>query len=82
MTLKSYLKMKGITPHQFAEAIGFSKGNVLKWVNGNVIRAIIKLQKIVKQTNGKVTANNFKNKYRAVKTVVVNHISFQKEQTL
>ena len=59
MTLKSYLKMKGMTPHQFAEAIGFSKGGVLKWVNGERYPRHEAIQKIMEQTNGKVTANDF-----------------------
>ena len=59
MTLKSYLKMKGLTPDQFAQAIGFSKGGVLKWVNGERYPRHEAIQKIMEHTNGAVTANDF-----------------------
>ena len=59
MTLKSYLKMKGLTPDQFAHAIGFSKGGVLKWVNGERYPRHEAIQKIMEHTNGAVTANDF-----------------------
>ena len=59
MTLKSYLKMKGLTPDQFAQAIGFSMGGVLKWFNGERYPRHEAIQKIMEHTNGAVTANDF-----------------------
>ena len=59
MDLKSYLKEKGISPVEFAARIGFSKGGVLKWVNGERYPRHEAIDKIMEQTNGCVTANDF-----------------------
>jgi len=65
MTLKSYLKMKGIKPDDFADAVGFSKGGVLKWISGERYPRHEAISKIMKATNGAVTANDFQEQIRS-----------------
>jgi len=65
MTLKSYLKMKGIKPDDFADTVGFSKGGVLKWISGERYPRHEAISKIMKVTNGAVTANDFQEQIRS-----------------
>jgi transcriptional regulator with XRE-family HTH domain len=65
MTLKSYLKMKGIKPDDFAESVGFSKGGVLKWISGERYPRHEAISKIMEVTNGAVTANDFQEQIRS-----------------
>lgn len=59
MDLKTYLKQQGITPIEFAAQIGFSKGGVLKWLNGERYPRHEAINKIMEHTDGCVTANDF-----------------------
>lgn len=65
MTLKSYLKMKGIKPDDFADTVGFSKGGVLKWISGERYPRHEAISKIMEVTNGAVTANDFQEQIRS-----------------
>tara|TARA_Y100000385_G_C12947493_1_gene573987 strand:+ start:822 stop:1022 length:201 start_codon:yes stop_codon:yes gene_type:complete len=65
MTLKLYLKMKGIKPDDFAESVGFSKGGVLKWISGERYPRHEAISKIMEVTNGAVTANDFQEQIRS-----------------
>ncbi len=65
MTLKSYLKMKGIKPDDFADSVGFSKGGVLKWISGERYPRHEAISKIMEATNGAVTANDFQEQIRS-----------------
>ena len=59
MTLKEYLRQSGISPDEFADTIGFSKGGVLKWISGERYPRHEAINKIMEHTDGAVTANDF-----------------------
>ena len=57
--------MKGIKPDDFAYAVGFSKGGVLKWISGERYPRHEAISKIMEVTNGAVTANDFQEQIRS-----------------
>ncbi len=59
MTLKEYLRHEKLSPDEFAEIAGVSRGGVLKWINGERYPRLPSMVKIVKATNGAVMPNDF-----------------------
>lgn len=58
-TLGDYLKDKNITQEAFAARVGTTQETVSKWVNGGRMPRRSHLAKIVAETAGAVTANDF-----------------------
>lgn len=58
MTLTKYLEANKITPLQFARQIGVDQITVYRWSKGHRFPRK-HIQKIMKATGGKVTANDF-----------------------
>jgi len=59
MTLRAYLKLKRLTPDEFAASVCVSRGAVLKWMSGERFPRKDALTKIYDVTKGKVRANDF-----------------------
>lgn len=57
--LTSYRNSEDLTLEAFAGKIGASKGMVWKWENGQAIPRPPYMQKIVEETGGKVTPNDW-----------------------
>jgi len=52
-------------PDDFADAIGFSRGGVLKWISGERYPRHKAIRKIMEVTDGAVTANDFQEQIRS-----------------
>ena len=59
MTLNEWLSQNELRPEVFADSIRVSRGAVLKWMSGERFPRRGALAKIVRVTNGQVTANDF-----------------------
>lgn len=59
MTLRQYLKMRGFTQAEFAEAIGSHQVNVNRLVNGNRRPSWSMISRIEKATDGLVNVNSW-----------------------
>lgn len=64
--LTSYRKEHQLTVDAFAARIGASKSMVSKWENGKAVPRPAYMQKIIAETGGAVTANDW---YRAAAEV-------------
>jgi len=59
MQLHAYLKLKGMSEKQFAEAVGGSEAGVKKWVRRERIPRPDAMRKITEVTDGAVTPGDF-----------------------
>lgn len=59
MQLSSYLKKSGVTAAEFAKRIEVDKTTVYRYIRGERIPNRDALSKIMKETDGAVTANDF-----------------------
>lgn len=59
MTLVQYLQQTGISQSKFAEIIGVSQMAVNRYCRGNRVPNSIIMRRILEETRGKVTANDF-----------------------
>jgi transcriptional regulator with XRE-family HTH domain len=59
MQLNAYLKLKGISEKQFAQAVGCSEAGVKKWVRRERIPRPDAMREIMRVTDGAVTAADF-----------------------
>ena len=57
MTLKDFLR-EG-SQRKFALRIGYSRSAVCRWINGERVPSTRAIMAIVRETNGRVTANDF-----------------------
>lgn len=59
MKLRDYLTSQGITPAQFAAQIGVNQVSVTRYLAGTRRPVWTVISRIVKVTDGRVTANDF-----------------------
>ena len=59
MTLEEYLKLNNLSLDDFAAKMGTRRLTVQRWIQGEFMPQRRHLEKIVKITGGKVTANSF-----------------------
>lgn len=59
MKLGDYLSLHGIDPVAFGQRIGRSKAQVYRYISGESVPRKATLQKIERETEGAVTANDF-----------------------
>jgi len=59
MTLNEWLANNNTSPESFAASLRVSRGAVLKWLSGERFPRKGALAKILRVTNGQVTANDF-----------------------
>jgi transcriptional regulator with XRE-family HTH domain len=59
MQLSSYLKKSGVTAAEFAKRIGVDKTTVYRYIRGERIPNRDALSRIMEETEGAVTANDF-----------------------
>lgn len=59
MQLHAYLKLKGMSEKQFADAVGGSEAGVKKWVRRERIPRPDAMRKITEVTDGAVTPGDF-----------------------
>jgi predicted transcriptional regulator len=59
MTLAEYLVSKGINPTQFAAEVGVPASTITRILNGKRMPRLDTIQKIVAETDGDVTINDF-----------------------
>lgn len=59
MTLAEYLISKGISPTKFAAEVGVPASTITRILNGERMPRLETIQKIVAETHGDVTINDF-----------------------
>ena len=59
MKLKDYLAKVNMRPTAFAREIGVAPTTVTRWIRGHRHPEMRAVQKIIKATRGRVTANDF-----------------------
>ena len=59
LKLKVWLEEQEISMTEFGQQLGVSKATVSRWCNGDRIPPVLMTQKILQETNGAVSAEDF-----------------------